>query len=50
MKKTTSNLLLERAGFHGSLTADILMTGHYSNSDFTLAPDHGTGTPVKFVP
>jgi hypothetical protein len=33
----------------GSLTADILMTGKYSNSDFTLAPDSGTGTLVKFV-
>jgi hypothetical protein len=33
----------------GSLTAHILMTGVYSNSDFTLAPDHGTGTLVKFV-
>jgi hypothetical protein len=32
-----------------SLTANILMTGHYSNSDFTLAPDSGTGTLVKFV-
>jgi hypothetical protein len=33
----------------GSLTANILMTGVYSNSDFTLAPDSGTGTLVKFV-
>ena len=33
----------------GSLTANILMTGVYSNSDFTLAPDGGTGTLVKFV-
>jgi hypothetical protein len=33
----------------GSLTADILMTGHYSKSNFTLAPDSGTGTLVKFV-
>ena len=33
----------------GSLTANILMHGHYTNSDFTLAPDHGTGTLVKFV-
>ena len=33
----------------GSLTAHILLTGHYSNSSFTLAPDHGTGTLVKFV-
>ncbi len=33
----------------GSLTANILMTGVYTNSDFTLAPDSGTGTLVKFV-
>jgi hypothetical protein len=33
----------------GRLTADILMTGHYSNSSFTLAPDGGTGTLVKFA-
>jgi hypothetical protein len=33
----------------GSLTANFLMTGHYSKSDFTLAPDQGTGTLVKFV-
>jgi hypothetical protein len=33
----------------GSLTANILMTSHYSNSSFTLAPDSGTGTLVKFV-
>ena len=32
-----------------SRTAHILMTGHYSHSDFTLAPDHGAGTLVKFV-
>jgi hypothetical protein len=32
-----------------SLTANILMTGHYSNSDFSLAPDSGTGTLVKLV-
>ena len=32
-----------------NLTANIHMTGHYSNSDFTLAPDSGTGTLVKFV-
>ena len=32
-----------------SLTANILMTGDYSKSDFTLAPDSGTGTLVKFV-
>jgi hypothetical protein len=33
----------------GSLTANILMTGDYSKSSFTLAPDSGTGTLVKFV-
>ena len=33
----------------GSLTANILMTGEYSKSNFTLAPDSGTGTLVKFV-
>jgi hypothetical protein len=33
----------------GSLTAKILMTGDYSKSDFSLAPDSGTGTLVKFV-
>ena len=32
-----------------SLTANILMTGDYSNKSFTLAPDSGTGTLVKFV-
>ena len=32
-----------------SLTANIQMTGVYTNSDFTLAPDSGTGTLVKFV-
>jgi hypothetical protein len=32
-----------------NLTANILMEGVYSNSDFTLAPDSGTGTLVKFV-
>jgi hypothetical protein len=32
-----------------SLTANILMTGVYTKSDFTLAPDHGTGTLVKFA-
>jgi hypothetical protein len=32
-----------------SLTANILMNGHYTNSDFTLAPDRGTGTLVKFA-
>ncbi len=33
----------------GSLTANILMTGDYSNKSFTLAPDSGTGTLVKFA-
>ena len=33
----------------GSLTANIQMTGDYSKSSFTLAPDSGTGTLVKFV-
>jgi len=33
----------------GSLTANILMMGDYSKSSFTLAPDSGTGTLVKFV-
>jgi hypothetical protein len=33
----------------GSLTANIRMTGDYSNSSFSLAPDSGTGTLVKFV-
>ncbi len=42
---TGGTLTLHDAG----LTANILMTGHYSNSDFTLAPDSGTGTLVKFV-
>jgi hypothetical protein len=32
-----------------SLTANIQMTGVYTKSDFTLAPDSGTGTLVKFV-
>jgi hypothetical protein len=32
-----------------SLTANILMTGDYSNSSFRLAHDSGTGTLVKFV-
>jgi hypothetical protein len=44
---TGGTLTLTDAAAH--LTANILMTGHYSNSDFTLAPDHGTGTLVKFV-
>ena len=33
----------------GSLTANIQLTGDYTNSDFTLAADSGTGTLVKFV-
>jgi hypothetical protein len=33
----------------GSLTANIRMTGDYSSSSFSLAPDSGTGTLVKFV-
>jgi hypothetical protein len=32
-----------------SLTANIHLTGNYSNSDFRLVADHGTGTLVKFV-
>ena len=32
-----------------NLTANILMTGDYSNSSFSLAHDSGTGTLVKFV-
>jgi hypothetical protein len=55
---TTYNFVENSAGTGGtltltgkslSLTANIRMTGHYSNSDFTLAPDSGTGTLVKFV-
>jgi hypothetical protein len=53
---TTFNFL-ENSGGTGtltlhdaSLTANIQMTGVYTNSNFTLAPDHGTGTLVKFVP
>jgi probable HAF family extracellular repeat protein len=33
----------------GSLTANIRMAGHYSNSDFSLVADSGTGALVKFV-
>jgi hypothetical protein len=33
----------------GSLTANILMTGVYTKSDFNLVADSGTGTLVKFV-
>jgi hypothetical protein len=32
-----------------NLTANIHMNGSYSNSSFTLAPDSGAGTLVKFV-
>ena len=32
-----------------SLTANIQMTGVYSDKSFTLAPDSGTGTLVKFA-
>ncbi len=53
---TTFNFVENSGGTGGtltlhdaSLTANILMTGVYSNSNFTLAPDHGTGTLVKFV-
>jgi hypothetical protein len=33
----------------GGLTANIPMTGDHSASDFTRAPDSGTGTLVKYV-
>jgi hypothetical protein len=55
---TTFNFVENSGGTGGTLTltdkslgltANILMTGVYSNSDFTLAPDSGTGTLVKFV-
>ena len=53
---TTYNFVENSAGtggtltlHDGSLTANIQMTGVYSNSNFTLAPDSGTGTLVKFV-
>jgi hypothetical protein len=53
---TTFNFVENSGGTGGtltlhdaSLTANILMTGKYSNSDFTLAPDSGTGTLVKYV-
>jgi fibronectin-binding autotransporter adhesin len=53
---TTYNFVENMAGTGGtltlrdaSLTANILMTGVYTKSDFTLAPDSGTGTLVKFV-
>jgi hypothetical protein len=34
---------------YGSLTANILMTGSYTTSDFQPNPDSGTGTLIKFV-
>ena len=55
---TTYNFVENSAGTGGTLTltdtslrltANILMTGVYSNSSFSLAPDSGTGTLVKFV-
>ncbi len=53
---TTFNFVENSAGtggtltlHDGSLTAHIRMGGVYSNSDFTLAPDSGTGTLVKFA-
>ena len=55
---TTYNFVENSAGTGGtltltdtslSLTANILMTGDYSNKSFTLAPDSGTGTLVKFA-
>jgi hypothetical protein len=42
---TGGTLSLHDAG----LTSHIHMTGSYSKSDFTLAPDSGTGTLVKFA-
>jgi hypothetical protein len=53
---TTFNFVENSGGTGGtltlhdaSLTANILMTGVFSNSSFTLAPDSGTGTLVKFA-
>ena len=53
---TTFNFVENSAGtggtltlHDGGLTANIQMTGVYRKSDFTLAPDRGTGTLVKFV-
>ena len=53
---TTSNFVENSAMTGGtltlhdaSLTANIQMTGVYTKSDFTLAPDSGTGTLVKFA-
>jgi hypothetical protein len=42
---TGGTLTLHDAG----LTANIHLTGVYTKSDFTLSPDSGTGTLVKFV-
>ena len=56
MSGTTFNFVENSAGtggtltlHDGGLTANIQMTGVYRKSDFTLAPDRGTGTLVKFV-
>jgi hypothetical protein len=53
---TTFNFVENSAGTGGTLTlhdagltANILMKGVYTNADFILAPDSGTGTLVKFV-
>jgi len=57
---TTFNFVENIAGTGGTLTltdmslslsptANIQMTGDYSNKSFTLAHDSGTGTLVKFV-
>ena len=55
---TTFNFVENTGGTGGTLTlhdetdgltANIHLHGSYSNSDFTLAPDSGTGTLVKFV-
>jgi hypothetical protein len=42
---TAGTLTLHDAG----LTANIHLTGGYTKSDFTLGPDSGTGTLVKFA-
>jgi hypothetical protein len=54
--KTTFNFAENFAGtggiltlHDGSLTGNILMIGDYSKSSFSLAPDSGTGTLVKFA-
>ena len=57
VETATSHSFLENSGGTGgtltlhdaSLTANILMTRVYTKSDFTLAPDSGTGTLVKFA-